>query len=649
MRKRFFTSLCVSLAICLCAHAADRLSCDKPNTLYQGNRAPLPPSPCVSLPVGSITAQGWLRQQLTLQAQGLTGRMDQLDESLAPTSGWLGGPGEAWERGPYYFRGLASLAYALKDEELLRRAHTWLDWSLEHQDADGYFGPAQAKAQYDWWPHMVALDALREYYSFSGDKRVMAVMSKYFSYQSQHLTEHPLASWAIMRGADNVDSILWLYNQTGEKSLLELAMTVMKQTRNYTAEHLAGRTPDDKDHVVNQAMSFKQPGLLYELSGDDRALKALEMGWQATMRGHGRPDGMFSGDENLHGLGPDRGTEFCAIVEFMYTCQRLLAITGQTAWADRLEQVSYNALPSITTPDFKGFQYYEQTNQVMCTQGPHGFLADHHDDLTFGPLTGYPCCRYNLHFGWPRLVHSLWMAGPENGLAAIAYAPCEVSARVADGSTVRIVEDTDYPFRETVNLTIHTQAPVNFPLVLRVPAWCQAPAVAVNGVPVSVTDTGWFALRRTFSEGDTIQLAFPAKIRTKRWINNAVTLERGPLLFALPVTGRTAQLGEKGGFPIFAMTPSGPWNYALVLDPAKPAASVEATTAPMLDQPWDCAKAPTFLRAKARLAPDWTIVNNNAGPLPVSPVQAAGEVRDVTLVPYGAAKLRLAMFPTVEN
>ena len=112
------------------------------NINYRGTRAPLQPQAFVELPLGSISPSGWLREMLTAQRDGATGRLDEIYPLvMGPRNGWLGGDGDQWERGPYWIDGLVPLAYILQDSALIAKARPWIEWTLASQQEDGYFGP----------------------------------------------------------------------------------------------------------------------------------------------------------------------------------------------------------------------------------------------------------------------------------------------------------------------------------------------------------------------------------------------------------------------------------------------------------------------------------------------------------------------------
>ena len=165
----------------------------------------------------------------------------------------------------------------------------------------------------------------------------------------------------------------------------------------------------------------------------------------------GLPTGLWGGDELLRFGNPVYGSELCTAVEMMYSLESILEITGDVQWADYLERVAYNALPTQVDDDFRVRQYYQQTNQIEISRTWRQFSTPHDDtDLLFGELTGYPCCTSNLHQGWPKFTQNLWYATADNGIAALVYAPSTVRAKVENGRRVKITEKTNYPFDEQI-------------------------------------------------------------------------------------------------------------------------------------------------------------------------------------------------------
>jgi uncharacterized protein len=277
---------------------------------YIQNETPLKKTPLVELPLGAIEPKGWIKEQLAIQAEGLTGKLSEHWDDVGPNSGWLGGTGESWERGPYYLDGLLPLAYLLKDEELIRKVQPWVEWTLNSQRENGQFGPLTND---DWWSRMVMLKVLMQYEEVTGDDRVIPFMTKYFEYQKKHINERPLSNWAEARGGENILCIQWLYNRTGQKWLLDLAGIIMSQTIDWT--EIYTNFPfwryqtrfDHRIHVVNVAMSIKYPALFYLLTGNEKERNASLKGINSLMTYHGQMHGMFSGDEWLAGTHPSQG------------------------------------------------------------------------------------------------------------------------------------------------------------------------------------------------------------------------------------------------------------------------------------------------------------------------------------------------------
>ncbi|MBC7238000.1 MAG: glycoside hydrolase family 127 protein, partial [Chloroflexi bacterium] len=204
---------------------------------------PLRPLYFRPLPLGQIRPTGWLARQLRIQADGLSGHLDEFWPDVAD-SGWIGGQAEGWERGPYWLDGIVPLAYLLDDERLKAKAGYWVDYVLSHQAEDGWLGPVQDQATgkyqaYDPWPVYVFLKALTQYESATGDPRVAPAMVRFCRRLDALLDDRPLFSWGWVRWADLLLSIHWLYERTSERWLLELAAKVHRQGFDWAAHYRA--------------------------------------------------------------------------------------------------------------------------------------------------------------------------------------------------------------------------------------------------------------------------------------------------------------------------------------------------------------------------------------------------------------------------
>lgn len=623
------------------------------------NRAPLASNAFNLLPLTSVKPKGWLRRQLEIQATGLGGHLDEFWPDLGPQSAWLGGSGEGWERGPYFLDGLLPLAYLLDDPKLKAKAQHWIEWTLNNQRPDGAIGPPKNT---DWWPNMIMLKVLTQYHEASGDRRVLPFMTRYFAYQASKMAEVPLKEWAIYRWQDEVLSVLWLYNRTGDTKLLDLAKRLHEHGFDWQGQFANFRYTDKvtkvdaqlNTHGVNNAMALKASAVWSLVSGSAADRAAARHQLETMDRHHLLPSGVHSGDEHLAGRNPSQGTELCAVVEGMFSVEHLLAVLGEPALGDRLEKMAYNALPGTFDGDMWAHQYDQQSNQVVCSLGPRHWTTNGPEANIFGLEPHFGCCTANFHQGWPKLVSSLWMATPDGGLVAAAYAPSEVRTTVSGGVGVTVTEDTDYPFRETIHLTLTPARDVAFPLLLRVPAWAEGAEITVNDTAQPGVRAGSFhRVERMWKPGDRVQLRLPMRVRASHWFNESTALERGPLVFSLKIGEDWRQLTQGMEKPArspakdWEVHPTTPWNYGLAITDVAAPPGIEVEEKPIGPTPFSPAGAPVELRVKGRRLPQWVLVEGSAAPPPTSPAASASPLETLTLIPYGSAKLRITAFPRV--
>lgn len=633
---------------------------EKPGGLYVHNRAPLQPVALLKLPIGSITPRGWLRYQLELEAKGMTGRLMEISPWCKfEGNAWASPQGKGhsgWEELPYWLKGYGDLGYVLKDEKIIKEARRWIEGMLASQEPDGWFGPralkTSLKGQPDLWPHMVMLNVLQSFYEFSKDERVVPFMTRYCKWLNGLPPQSFGAGyWPRMRFGDNIETAYWLYNRTGEAWLLDLARKIHENMANWTQGLPMW-------HNVNLAQGFREPGVYFLQAKDPKFLKAAERNYTQLMDMYGQfPGGGFAGDENCRPgyTDPRQAIETCGIVEFMHSFEMLAKITGNPLWVDRCEEIAFNSFPASLTPDLKALKYLTGANMIQLDRkNKSPGLQNGGTMLSYSPFQGYRCCQHNVSHGWPYYAEELWLATADKGLCASLYAASEVTAQVGEGNEVKIIEETDYPFSDTIKLRFSAPQAIRFPLYLRVPRWSGNPVVQINGqsVPVTAGPLSFLVLDRQWADGDLLTLQLPMRVTVRTWPKNknAVSVDYGPLTFALKIGEKWSRYGTHKDWPEWEVFPTTPWNYGLVLDAKDPAKSFEVVRkeGPLAAQPFTHEGNPIELRVQVRKIPAWQQDRLGlVGLLQLSPARSQEPIETVTLVPMGAARLRIASFPTI--
>lgn len=618
------------------------------------------------LPLGEVLPAGWLRRQLRIQADGMGGHLDEFWSDVGSNSGWLGGTGESWERGPYFLDGLLPLAWQLGDDVLKAKALRFIEWTLDHQTAEGMIGPAKND---DWWPRMVMAKALAQFYEATRDPRVLTVLTKYFHYQLAQMPSRPLREWGRFRWQDEAFVVQWLYDLTGDSKLIELCQLLKQQgfdwdrlfanfplttpvTRDVLREQQKiGIHPDlaMEAHGVNNSQALKFAAVQYRMSGDSSELSNFERQIGALDKYHGAPNGIFTCDEHLAGINPSQGTELCSVVETMFSLELALATFGKAEIGDRIEKLAFNALPGTFTDDMWAHQYDQQSNQIQCSLNSKPWTTNGSEANLFGLEPHFGCCTANFHQGWAKFTSSLWMAQGEDGLVAALYAPCEVKTKVR-GTAVQLTEETDYPFRDTITITIHPERALEFSILLRIPEWAGKASVEINGSRLSTAmKPGTFVeLRRSWAPGDQVVLKLPMQPRVSRWFQNSVAIERGPLVFSLDPGQSWVKLRDRGMTSDWQVFPTRSWNYALSVDESS-APSLLVTEKPVPARPFTAADAAVQISVNGRLLTKWRSEDGVAEPVPQSPVSSTEQQETLTLVPYAGAKLRITAFPQLKT
>lgn len=591
----------------------------------------------------SIKPSGWLKRQLRIQADGLSGHLDLIWPDIRD-SAWIGGDREGWERVPYWLDGFIPLAYLLEDEDLIARAKKYINAILARQNEDGWICPcsADAIAEYDTWAVQLISKVLVVYYKCSGDERIPDViyrmMKNYYDLLSSGAIK--LFNWGKARWFEAFIALNFLYERKPESWMRELAVILRDTGFDYEAEKEHWVRPLNKwtygTHVVNLAMMLKIEAVVKPLLGDCFDGKAKQW-YDLLMKYNGTPAGIFTGDECLSGSSPIQGTELCAVAELMYSCELLTASTGDMEWADLLELVAFNALPAAISDDMWAHQYDQMSNQISCERFPGKaiFRTNSSEAHLFGLEPNFGCCTANFNQAWPKLALSAFMKNRNTVLSPISV-PAEL---IDDGIHIKL--DTEYPFK---NELCYTVAPGKaFTLQVKVPA--SAEAVTVNGVPTE--KSGFLSFDIAENTAVTIRISYTFTPHLTNACCGLKALRRGNLLFALPIEYEDKRIEyEKNGverkYPYCDHEYIGrsEWRYRIFGE------DFRVNENPVSSVPFSSTNPPLTISVPVRRI-NWDYEDGYETvpaktPADITPINES-EIKE--FYPYGCAKLRMTQLP----
>ncbi len=601
---------------------------------------------------GEIKPEGWLKRQLRIQAEGLSGHLDKMWPDVRDSQ-WIGGDREGWERVPYWLDGFIPLAYLLEDEDMIARAKKYVDGILARQCEDGWICPCaeSERPAYDLWSGFLIAKVLAMYADLSGDERVEDALYRFFQNLQVFTRYMTLRNWAAARWFEALIPLFWLYERRPEDWMLYLARSLQEQGYDY--ERLFNPYRDQKTekriwtfhtHVVNMAMALKQGALVSRMDGSDPETLPRTM-QENLFRYHGMAVGHFTGDECVMGDSPVQGSELCSVVEAMYSYEQLLAISGNPYWGDALERLAFNALPATLSADMWTHQYLQQTNQVRCSILPKDhvvFGTNGPESHLFGLEPDFGCCTANFNQAWPKLTMSAFLQS-ESGIVSAALAPASVETKIG-GHAVRVTLDTQYPFRGALRYTVEVSEPTEFDLTIRIPSW--AKTATVDGE--AARPGAFHTIHKTWSGKETVEAALEFDCVLVDRPRGMKVLWRGPLLYSVAIRERWEKweyvrndVERKFPYCDYQVYPESEWNYGFAREPG-----FKVIEQPIGAYPFG-AQQPA-VEIEAMLAPlDWPEEYGVAAVEPASR-KAQGEARPVRMVPYGCARLRMTEMPVVE-
>lgn len=591
-----------------------------------------------------IKPAGWLKRQLKIQAEGLCGNLDKMWPDVKE-SAWIGGNREGWERVPYWLDGFIPLAYLLEDDDMIARAKKYVDAILAAQQEDGWICPCteEERPTYTTWAILLITKALVVYYDCSKDTRIPDViyrtMKNYYDLLSAGTIK--LFGWTEFRWYEGFIALDFLYERYKEDWIPELGRILHQQGMDFDTLVEQWKRPLNwwkfETHLVNIAMMLKYEAVSCEMLGKEYTDHAEDY-YQLLKTHNGTAVETFTGDECLSGLSPIQGTELCAVVEQMYSCEHLYAYTGDSKWAQRLEKLAFNALPATISDDMWVHQYDQMSNQIACQRFPGKaiFRTNEPDSHLFGLEPNFGCCTANFGQGWPKFALFAFLRQGNTILSALP-----VPSQLHDGDR-HIVVETNYPFENSMTYTI--ESGTEFTFRIRIPTF--AKNLKVDGVTVQTSD-----LIFAIGSGETrrITVSFDTDVVLQDRPYGLKTVECGSLVFSVPVQYEKKMYEyEKDGverkFPYcdYEYLPVSDWNYAYCSEEfIRENREVDAI-------PFSSEKPPVVIRTKVKKI-GWGLEDGYemvCAKIPES-TQPISEEMEMTLYPYGCAKLRMTELPKI--
>lgn len=608
--------------------------------------------------IEGMKAEGWMKEVLTTQRNGLTGHI-QVAGAPFDKEGWGDATQkkmdrwEDFEQTGYWADGALRCGYLIDDPELTQRVKEWIDFQIDHPKEDGFIGPEL----HNLWPHVVFFRVIMAEYSRNPSPKIIKALSNHYknAARSQTLIKTGGPEWDFNeRTMLHIEMLCWLYQQTNDAFFIEKAENTYKAFCSRKSPFTMQAFLSDEVPIVHSVSSFetlKIPVILYINTGKKEYLDAAIHGIQKVYKYHGLADGIPSGNEAHDGNMPNEVHETCCVSDAQWALGYFLQATGDVQWADLMEKICFNAAFSVVWKDFKSLQYYSSPNQVIAKNNSSFCMyVGGQDRMAYRIAHGPACCNGNMNRMIPLFCSRQWMKKGDNGIVAAMYAPSSFTTKLKGSKNeITIQEETNYPFEETIRFRMKMKRSTPFSFWLRIPQWCKGASITVNGQAADIVcKAGTFVeVQRKFSDGDIIELKLPMKAKSVSMPYDGVAFERGPLVFSLNVKAQEeiTETRELDGikFQSRILTPLSEWNYAPV-----DTENIEVVNSNDYSNIWNPETTPVRLKVKAVTVTNWQLYRDNFTPYMPSVIRK-GEEKVIELVPVGTTVLRMTVFPDIRR
>lgn len=511
------------------------------------------------LPLGTVTAGGWLKEQLERSKDGMGGHLDELEPEMIATPfinyssfrelPFLTGPvdptfaaGWSGEISGTYWTGLVQLAFTLNDSELINKATEWVNHVLQHQESDGYLGSypqgTDRMADFNAWSSAWCYRALLSYYEATGRTEVMNAVYRGCLWFCNH--------WKNQKtdyvGAVIIEPMTIVYAYTGDQRLRDFCSDWLEFLekksvwQNKLSAYLSDELPYGSMHTVAYGENVKNPAILYSVTGDKTLLHSSENGLKKALnRIVNATGGPGSSNEFLSPPGACCEVEYCNYQTYNHAYAWLAMATGEAGWGEAIERALFNGAEGARKKDERAIAYMDTPNQILA-KSTSSLYADEPDYNVYAPCYNVACCPAHSVCLIPEYIRDMIMTDKDNEVYFFCYGPVKIQTKHFE-----IDIDTLYPFRE--DIVLHIKKADNLRCFFRIPKWSTLSTAEVNGKNYNLVpeENGFAVLPEPICTGDTVKLYFRMTVRLSKLDDSAgaskfpIVVERGPLLYALPI------------------------------------------------------------------------------------------------------------------
>lgn len=489
------------------------------------------------------------------------------------------------------YKWLEAVAYSLMthpDSELEQLADIVVEIIAKAQHPDGYinsyFTIAKPEARWtnlrDWHELYCAghfFEAAAAYYQAVGNTQVLDTARKFVDYLLEVFGSNP-EQIPGYPGHEEIElALVKLYQVTDDERYLQLSKFFIEERGRqphffdfeseqrdekpagdyrYWQAHLPVRKQTTAEgHAVRAVYLYTAVADIAYYTRDQELIETCFEVWQNVVRrrmyitggigasAHGES---FSFDYDLPN---DRAySETCAAIGLIFWAQRMLKLIQNSEFADVMELALYNSALSGISLDGRRFFYVNPLE--VWPEACHNRADQRHVKVTRQPWFGCACCPPNIARLLASLGSYIYTKTNEREIYTNLYIGGTAEIELGD-QIILITQNSELPWNGKVKLTLRVAKPEQFTLALRIPGWCSAPKIAVNGEAVNlntISDKGYAKITRVWVDGDTVDLDFPIetvlitanpKVRAN---SGKKAVMRGPLVYCLEEVDNGADL-----------------------------------------------------------------------------------------------------------